>query len=190
MGIVLHALAAAGYVALAGMAWRALRLRPEARAGRTEQAGLALVLAIHAIGLAEAMFGGGTLKLGFALLLSGAMLLGLIIFWVESLLVRIDGLRLLLLPIAAVVALLPVIFPQGLLIANAESEWLRLHLGIALAAYSIMTIAALHALLMAAADRRLHELAAPVSATPDGPRRTLAKVFDAMPPLQFVGDLG
>ncbi len=183
MGIVLHALAAAGYVALAGMAWRALRLRPEARAGRTEQAGLALVLAIHALGLTDAMFGGGTLKLGFALLLSGAMLLGLIIFWVESLLVRIDGLRLLLLPIAAVVTLLPVIFPQGLLIANAESEWLRLHLAIALAAYSIMTIAALHALLMAAADRRLHELAAPVSATPDGPRRTLAKVFDAMPPL-------
>ena len=116
-------------------------------------------------------------------MLSAAMFLGMIVYWVESLLIRVDGLRLLLLPLAAVVALLPIVFPQSRIIANPDSEWLRLHLSIALAAYSMMTIAALHALLMAAADRRLHDLSAPPPRDTNGFRQTLARMFDAMPPL-------
>jgi len=183
MGIVLHALAAAGYVALAIMAWRALRLAPEAPAGRHEQIGLAAVLLVQALALLDGMFSDGSLRIGFALMLSAAMFLGMIVYWVESLLIRVDGLRLLLLPLAAVVALLPIVFPQSRIIANPDSEWLRLHLSIALAAYSMMTIAALHALLMAAADRRLHDLSAPPPRDTNGFRQTLARMFDAMPPL-------
>src|SRR3546814_16878686 len=48
------------------------------------------------------------------------------------------------------------LFPQGQLVPHAENGWLRLHLLIALAAYALITVAALHALLMAMLDRHLH----------------------------------
>lgn len=179
----MHALAAAGYCALALFAWRAVSSQPEARVGAAERFGLALVLLVQGIAVQQAMLGDGNLRLGFALGLSAALWLGLIVFWVESLWVAIDGMRLWLMPLGALATLLVVAFPEGRVIANADSGWLRIHLAISLAAYSMITIAALHALLMASADRRLHDLSteAAVPATRTG--QILARLFDAMPPL-------
>ena len=183
MGIVLHAVAAVGYAVLAVFAWRAVSTHPEARVGAAERIGLALVIVVHGIAVQQSMLGDGDLRLGFALGVSAALWLGLIVFWLESVWIAIDGMRLWLMPIGAIATLLVVLFPQGRVIAHADSGWLRVHLAISLAAYSMITIAALHALLMASADRRLHELSAEPAVPTKRTGQVLARLFDAMPPL-------
>ncbi|GAA4329909.1 cytochrome c biogenesis protein CcsA [Pigmentiphaga soli] len=179
----MHALAAAGYALLGMLAWRAVSERPEARVGTAERIGLAVVVLVHGAAVQQSMLGDGNLRLGFALGVSAALWLGLIVFWIESLLVAIDGLRLWLMPLGTLSTLLPVLFPSGRVIAHADSGWLRVHLAISLAAYSLITIAALHALLMASTDRRLHELSGPGAAPQGGRAGVFARLFDAMPPL-------
>jgi ABC-type uncharacterized transport system permease subunit len=79
------------------------------------------------------------------------------------------------LPLAAVGAMLPAIF-QGSQIATAsETLAFRAHLVIAIAAFSLLTIAALHALLMVSMDRSLHSAGSNSTA--------LAKVLAEVPPL-------
>jgi ABC-type uncharacterized transport system permease subunit len=60
------------------------------------------------------------------------------------------------LPLAALCVLLPPIFPGQHLLANAGSAVFRAHFLMAMLAYSLFTLAALHAILMAVAERRLH----------------------------------
>ena len=110
-------------------------------------------LVLQGIGLQQAMLGAQHLFIGWALALSAAIWLGMVVFWLESLLVRIDGL--LLLPAATIASALAALFPQGF-VPHANNAWLRAHLLIALAAYGLITIAALHAMLMALLDRHLH----------------------------------
>jgi ABC-type uncharacterized transport system permease subunit len=53
-------------------------------------------------------------------------------------------------------ALLPVLFSSAHVLANAGSPAFRLHFLMAMLAYSLFTLAALHALLMATAEKGLH----------------------------------
>ncbi|WP_043519231.1 cytochrome C assembly family protein [Achromobacter arsenitoxydans] len=179
LGIVFHTAAALAYAVLGGSLWTRL-----AGAGEVEQTGkiarlcLLGALVLHGIGLQQSMLGAQHLFIGWALALSAAIWLGMVVFWLESLLVRIDGLQLLLLPAAALASGLAALFPQGQFVPHAEDPWLRAHLLIALAAYGLITIAALHAMMMALLDRHLHRpLDAPAQ------RSIIGRVLDSQPPL-------
>jgi len=93
---------------------------------------------------------------GFAIALSVMLWLAIALYWIESFYARMDGLQVLGLPAAAVAALLPAIFAEAHVLTNAGSMAFRLHFLMAMLAYSLFTLAALHALLMAAAERGLH----------------------------------
>jgi ABC-type uncharacterized transport system permease subunit len=93
---------------------------------------------------------------GFAPALSATMLVTVAILWVESFFGRIQGLLALVLPFTAVAAVLPGIFPGSPLGEGTNSPLFRAHLLVAILAYSLLTIAAVQGLLMAAMDRRLH----------------------------------
>lgn len=179
LGIVFHTAAALAYAVLGGSLW--LRL---AGAGEVEQTGriarlcLLGALVLHGIGLQQSMLGAQHLFIGWALALSAAIWLGMVVFWLESLLVRIDGLQLLLLPAAALASGLAALFPQGQFVPHANDAWLRVHLLIALAAYGLITIAALHAMMMALLDRHLHR---PLDAPAE--RSIIGRVLDSQPPL-------
>lgn len=179
LGIVFHTAAALAYAVLGGSLW--IRL---AGAGEVEQTGriarlcLLGALVLHGIGLQQSMLGSQHLFIGWALALSAAIWLGMVVFWLESLLVRIDGLQLLLLPAAAMASGLAAIFPQGQFVPHADDPWLRVHLLIALAAYGLITIAALHAMMMALLDRHLHR---PLDAPAE--RSIIGRVLDSQPPL-------
>jgi len=84
---------------------------------------------------------------------------------------------LLVLPLAAVTALLPLAYPGAILGQATDAPMFRVHLLLAILAYSLLTIAAMHALLMASMDRRLHGETASAS----GGR--LAHFLDRLPPL-------
>ena len=147
--------------------------------GRARRLGLLGAIAVHGAALYMAILQSAShLYLGWALALSAALWLGMIVFWLESLVVRIDGLLLILLPAAALVCAVAAVFHQGHAVSNAADEWLRIHLLIALTAYGLTTVAALQGMLMATLDRYLHRPVARAEA-----RGSLSRALDALPPL-------
>ncbi len=179
LGIVFHTAAALAYAVLGGSLWIRLAGAKEVeQTGKIARLCLLGALVLHGIGLQQSMLGAQHLFIGWALALSAAIWLGMVVFWVESLLVRIDGLQLLLLPAAAIASGLAAIFPQGQFVPHANDAWLRVHLLIALAAYGLITIAALHAMMMALLDRHLHR---PLDAPAE--RSIIGRVLDSQPPL-------
>src|SRR5260370_10843095 len=108
------------------------------------------------------------LRLGFGQALSVTMWLAVLIYWVESLFVEAEGMQAPVCALAAVCAPLPAVFPGFAIPAYTHSTEFRLHLALAMIAYGMFTIAALHALLMTLMERRLHggALAGPLAALP------------------------
>ena len=165
-GIVIHAIASAAYAALAWHLWRSRWRRGARLAGAArpelnlaERLAILAPLALHAWLLAQGIFGAPELRFGFAFALSAMLWLAVLIYWLESLFFSLIGMQPLVLGAAALGVLLPAWFP-GRLLADASSTDFRIHLGLALVAYSVLTLALLHALLMALADRLLHRASA------------------------------
>jgi ABC-type uncharacterized transport system permease subunit len=172
-------LAALAYAALGIALWRpilkAQDVTPSSALGRSCLLG---AIALHGIGLLAAIIVPKGLYLSWALALSAAIWLGMIVFWIENFLLRLDSLLLLLLPAAAFISLLAGVFPQGYLVPHANSDWLRVHLLIAMTAYGLITVAALHAMLMTVLDRHLHR---PIESM--GQQSALDRAMGAMPAL-------
>lgn len=160
--ILPHLIAALLYLGLAVWSWRhrwhgpALD-RPVTAMGTGERLGLLLALALHGWALAGDVFPGDSMRFGLSIALSLMLWLAVAFFWIESLYARMDGLQLLGLPIATVCVLLPAVFPEQHLLTNTSSLAFRAHFLIAMLAYSLFTLAALHAVLMAVAESRLHQ---------------------------------
>lgn len=170
--IVIHVIASAAYVGLAWHFWSTRWRRPaeaggEARAAcglrAWERAAILAPLALHGWLLYEDIFAAGELRFGFAQALSVMMWLGVALYWVESLFYSLDGMEPLVLPLAALASPLTAVFP-GLAssAAYAQATEFRLHLALAMIAYSLFVIALLHATLMAVAERQLHRKSAVV----------------------------
>lgn len=150
------------YVGLAWHFWNTRWRRAGAAKGLRawERAVLLIPLALHAWLLYEGIFS-RELRFGFAQALSVMMFLGIVVYWVESLYYSLEGMQPLLLPMAGLSVPLPALFP-GLASSSAHSESVefRLHLALAMVAYSLFVIALLHAALMAVVERRLHQKSA------------------------------
>jgi ABC-type uncharacterized transport system permease subunit len=185
MDIVLYALTVLLYGGLCAADWRALRhaggeplpggvfpvpaAAPVSVAGaggpaRTRSFGpvsrtlLLVALAAHGVLLHMTIFPEREMIFGFAFALSAMFWLGVAIYWIESFFFQLDGLRLLLLPLAAVAALMPLAFGGVRVLPYAAAPLFKLHFVIANIAYGLFAIAALHAILMLAVERRLHSL--------------------------------
>jgi ABC-type uncharacterized transport system permease subunit len=146
------------YVGLAWHFWNTRWRRGGAKGLRSwERAALLVPLALHGWLLYDGIFS-RELRFGFAQALSVMMFLGIALYWIESLFYSLEGMLPLLLPLAALAAPLPALFP-GLASsgAHAQSTEFKLHLALAMVAYSLFVIALLHATLMAVVERRLHQ---------------------------------
>jgi len=164
---------AGAYLALAWLTWRTLD-SPHGGSG-WRKALLPLLSVAHAALLGWAIGGSGEFRFGFAQALSATLLLAVLVLWIEGMFVPVRGLDVLVLPVAAACVLLPVVFQGAPIAAGIDSTALRLHLLVAMAAYSLLTIAALHALLMATLDRRLH--------SPLRAQALLGRIFAQLPSL-------
>jgi ABC-type uncharacterized transport system permease subunit len=172
------------YAALAFGLFRSLSSdSPIIKSGSFARVGLLLAIILHGIALRDTVLQEGNLRVGWALALSAAVWIGMLVFWLESLVIRIDGLQLLLLPVGTAVCLLAVLFPQSKVIAHAQDTGLRIHLLIALSAYALVTIAALQAMLMSGLNRRLHFPRQDRLAPPGALRLVVGRLLDAQPPL-------
>ena len=159
--ILVHPLAAALYAGLAIHLWRTrwrgpLLDRPAGGLGIAERLLLLFALVAHAVSLRMAIFDGGSMRFGFAIALSVMLWLAIALYWIESFYARMEGLQAIGLPAAAVAAMLPALFSEAHVLTNAGSPAFRMHFLMAMLAYSLFTLAALHALLMAAAEKGLH----------------------------------
>ena len=186
--IVIHAVAAAAYAALAWHFWNTRwRARPggeRAPGGLQplERAAILLPLALHGALLYQALLAPSELRFGFAHALSSMLWLAVLFYWFESLFYNLDGMQPPALALAALAVPLPAIFPgreSGPLGASIE---FRLHLVMAVLAYSLFTIAMLHAVLMALVERRLHHSRRARAFAGDG-GTMLGGPLGALPPL-------
>jgi len=98
----------------------------------------------------------GFLRIGFAIMLSATLWISVAAYWLENRNMALDGLRVLVLPSAAVAVMLPVLFPGSVVPLEGKSALFPWHVAIAILAYSTLTIAAFHAVLMALQESRLH----------------------------------
>lgn len=156
------------YVVLAWHFWRT-RWRPAgappAAGGAATRGGLRawerlailIPLGLQGLTLNNQIFAPDHLRFGFAQALSVMTWLAVALYWIESAFFRLDGMEPLILPLAAVATPLPAIFP-GLTSdgSYAAAPAFKLHLALAMIAYSLFVIALLHATLMTLMERRLH----------------------------------
>jgi len=178
----LEARTAAGAMAAGGQPLGAAVLVPPAPAAADSAPGwwrwaLLAVLGAHGVLLHETIFPANAMVFGFAYALSAMLWLGVGIFWIESLFFSLTGLGLLVMPVALVGSLLPLVFPGAQILGYAASPLFKLHFAIANVAYGLFTLAAFHAILMIAAERRLHTINRPAESG------WLSRWLDMLPPL-------
>lgn len=98
----------------------------------------------------------GSLRLGFAVVLSATLWISVAAYWLENRNFSLDSLRVLVLPCAAVAVVLPALFPGSLVALQGRPGLYGWHIAVAIMAYSSLTIAAFHAVLMAVQEASLH----------------------------------
>lgn len=117
---------------------------------------IALGLIVHASLLYQDIFI-GDLNLNIANTLSLIFWLTVLIYWIANFKHDLQSLQAFVLPPSAAIVALQAYFHNNVIVAFANDPLFITHIAIALLAYSLFTFAALHALLMAAAERSLHQ---------------------------------
>ena len=111
---------------------------------------------LHGAALGSDMRVPGGVRVGFAIMLSAALWVSVLAYWCENRNFALDGLRRLVMPCAAAAAALPAVFPGSVFQLVGKSPAFGWHIAVAILAYSTLTIAAFHAVLMALQESRLH----------------------------------
>ncbi|MDP9158080.1 MAG: cytochrome c biogenesis protein CcsA [Pseudomonadota bacterium] len=206
MDIVLYALTALLYGGLAVAGWRAHRdtsvepalagMPAGARVGNSMDSGrvskasgmssmgrvlLGVALLLHGVLLHTTIFPQNAMVFGFAFALSAMFWLGAGIYWIESFFFPLDGLRLLVLPLACVASVMPLFFGGVRVLPYSAAPMFKLHFLIANIAYGLFAIAALHAILMLMVERRLQNMRG--TATRHTSNSWVSSWLDTLPPL-------
>lgn len=172
MAILLHVLAAALYATTAWLRWP----RPGARAPRAAAVVLlALALVVHALAVGRAIVGPGGLDLSFVNALSLVAGLAVLAAWLTGVLRALPGVAAVVLPVAALCALLPPLAASPHRVAFEGEPWAAAHIAIALVAYALFVVVALQALVMTGLEKRLHAGRAAATAAAAPPLLTLER---------------
>jgi ABC-type uncharacterized transport system permease subunit len=114
-----------------------------------------VALALHATLLYRNMFGGPALDLSLGVAVSLILWVTGLIYWVGSFRLDLGALRTFILLMAGVSVIALYFLPSAKTVSYGGLTAFRVHVVIALLAYGLFTIAALHAILMALLERRL-----------------------------------
>jgi ABC-type uncharacterized transport system permease subunit len=176
--VSLYFIAALLYAALAFQGWSGSWLAGVRHDGAAQVANqiawqklaIPVALLLHAALLYRSIFTAAGVNLGLGNAVSLIVWLTVAVYWLGSLFYRLAALQTLILPIAAICVIVPAVLPNPHPLPYAATPAFTLHLIISMLAYSLFTIAALHALMMAALEKRLH-------------RGTLPPMLRDLPPL-------
>ncbi|MDY7577512.1 cytochrome c biogenesis protein CcsA [Herbaspirillum sp. RTI4] len=111
---------------------------------------------LHGAALSADVTAPDAVRVGFAAMLSATLWITVAFYWLENRNSALDSLRVLVLPVAALAVVLPGIFPGNMVPLAGKSGWFLGHIAISILAYSTLTIAAFHAVLMVLQESRLH----------------------------------
>ena len=169
--VLLSLIAFVAYGVLAAYFWRAQGRGEENVLSRGAIGHLVLIpLALHGYLLIQDVFANGGFNLSMTNALSLIIWLTLLVYSVARFFYHIGGLQALVLPLAAVTVLLPEIFPSAHQLTNTSLFAFKAHIAAAMLAYSLFTIAMLHAVLISQVENRLHHASLP-------------RVLQSLPPL-------
>ena len=122
-----------------------------------------LPLLLHGYLLYNTLWIAGALNLGLVNALSLILWLTILVYWLAHFFYPIASLKALVLPLGAMGVLLPLIFPATEKVVVQPTSWaFDAHVLAAMLAYSLFTIAALHAGLMSLVENSLHKAKFPV----------------------------
>ena len=121
-----------------------------------EQQAIGLALLLHGADIYTDMFSSGGMRFSFSIALSLITWLAVLIYLIESGKSRLESLQPVIMALASLSTLATVLFSQTHLIAHTASWAFRLHFMAGMLAYSLFTLAALHAIFMSIAERGLH----------------------------------
>jgi len=142
------------------------------------QAAIFVILVIHGVQLHDSVFTPQGFVFGFAQDLSLIAWVGLAFYWFQSWFLPISSLRWMALMFAMVCAFLPGLFPGVLISPKAVADpWFKGHFVVATVAVGLLSLAAMHAMLMSVQDRALHRQ---LAITPNG---RFAHWLEELPPL-------
>jgi ABC-type uncharacterized transport system permease subunit len=141
--------------------WRSRRAEdmtasPSIRVLRWEKFLIGVAVVAHATGLHGALFGQNDMQFSFSLAFCLMAWFAALIYWLESFQVRLDGVQLVVLLLAAVAAFAPLAFPASHAVTHLHAPGFRLHFLAAMLAYGLFALAAAQALFMGALEKRLH----------------------------------
>jgi len=148
------------------------------------QVAIFVILVIHGIQLHDSVFTAQGFVFGFAQDLSLIAWVGLAFYWFQSWFLPISSLRWMALLFAMICAFLPTIFPGALISPKAVSDpWFKGHFIVATISVGLLSLAAMHAMLMSIQDRALHRQLAIV------PNSRAALWLEGLPPLMTMESL-
>lgn len=149
-------LAAIGYLGLAWMHRQGSVAAASPMSSRFGQTLLLVVIALHGLALLPNWFARSGLQFGFATSISWTLWLAVLLLWIESWFQRLPPITRGVFIVAALAAILPLIFPGRALTSSLDAVF-RTHMLLAMLAYSTFTIAAAFALVMLAMEKSLHQ---------------------------------
>ncbi|WP_286297399.1 cytochrome c biogenesis protein CcsA [Polynucleobacter sp. TUM22923] len=148
------------------------------------QATILLALLIHGLQLHDSVFTAQGFVFGFAQDLSLIAWVGLAFYWFQSWFLPIASLRWMVLFFALLCSTLPLLFSGTIISPTAVSDpWFKGHFIVATIAVGLLTLAAMHAILMTVQDRALHRQLA------IAPRGRSAHWLEDLPPLMTMESL-
>ena len=148
------------------------------------QVAIFVILVIHGIQLHDSVFTAQGFVFGFAQDLSLIAWVGLAFYWFQSWFLPISSLRWMALLFAMICGFLPTIFPGALISPKAVSDpWFKGHFIVATISVGLLSLAAMHAMLMSIQDRALHRQLAIV------PNSRAALWLEGLPPLMTMESL-
>ncbi len=145
-----------------------------------------LPLLLHLYLLNEGIFGGDGIRLGFSTSISAVAALTVLSYAAAAWRYHLGGVQGFVLAFAGLAVAIEAVAPLPHPAAHSALPVFKLHLALAFSAYSLFTIAALHAGLIALAQKHLHKAVPPtlVSALP--PLLTLEKLLFRMIQVGFL----
>jgi ABC-type uncharacterized transport system permease subunit len=143
-----------------------------------------VILVVHGMELHDSVFTPQGFVFGFAQDLSLIAWVGLAFYWFQSWFLPISSLRWLAILFALICSLLPNLFPGTLISPRAVSDpWFKGHFIVATISVGLLSLAAMHAMLMSVQDRALHRQLAIV------PDSRLSHWLEDLPPLMTMESL-
>ena len=140
----------------------------------------------HLVLLHQDMLGSDGIHLGFAVSLSAIAALTVLIYATAAWRYHLAGVLGFVLGFAGLSVLLQITMPLGTPVEHTDAPLFRAHLLVAFSAYSLLTIAALHAVLIALAEKHLHKAVPPKMLAGLPPLLTLEKLLFRMIQVGFI----